>query len=74
MDAIIGRYKVNLDETRLTLKHPAGISFDLTPGEAIGLADFIDLYRHTLQSSLDDADPQTEPHIKAIVLHDDNRK
>ncbi len=48
MDAMIGRYKVRMEEAGLVLVHPAGISFDLTLNEAIALFNFMSLYRQTL--------------------------
>ena len=45
MDAIIGRYRIRMEETRLVITHPAGISFDLTLDETLGLMDFIQIYR-----------------------------
>lgn len=69
MDAIIGRYRVCFEETRLLLKHPAGISFDLTLEETIALDDFINVYRRTLTTLQDESERQTDPSIKAIVLN-----
>ena len=40
MDAIIGRYKVRIEETGLILKHPSGISFDFLPNEVLGALEF----------------------------------
>lgn len=48
MDAIIGKFKVRMDRSSVILTHPAGISFDLTPEEALGLRDVISVYRETL--------------------------
>jgi hypothetical protein len=45
MDAIIGRYKVRMEESGLVLRHPTGLSFDLEPNEVLGLWNFIDFYR-----------------------------
>lgn len=50
MDAIIGRYRVRIEENRLILKHPSGVSFDLLSDEALGLWDFIDVYKASLIS------------------------
>jgi len=48
MDAIIGRYRVHIEETGIVLKHQSGICFDLSPDEALGILDFIKAYRQTL--------------------------
>ena len=48
MDAIIGKFKVRMDRSSVILTHPVGISFDLTPEEALGLRDIISVYRETL--------------------------
>jgi hypothetical protein len=48
MDAIIGRYRVHIEETGIVLKHQSGICFDLLPDEALGILDFIKAYRQTL--------------------------
>ena len=45
MDAIIGRYKVRVEETGLILRHPTGLSFDLDPNEVLGLWSFINFFR-----------------------------
>lgn len=50
MDAIIGRYRVRIEENRLILKHPSGVSFDLSSDEALALWDFIDVYKASLIS------------------------
>jgi hypothetical protein len=48
MDAIIGKYRVSMEETGLILTHPAGISFDLTLKEAIELMEFIRVYQDAI--------------------------
>ena len=48
MDAIIGRYRAQIEETGIVLKHQSGICFDLSPDEALGILDFIKAYRQTL--------------------------
>ena len=48
MDAIIGRYRVHIEETGIVLKHQSGICFDFSPDEALGILDFIKAYRQTL--------------------------
>ena len=66
MDAIIGKYRMRMEETGLILKHESGISFDLTPAESLGLLDFLSAYRQTLQALCDDVD--TEPRLERITL------
>ena len=63
MDAIIGRYRVNIEETGIVLKHQSGICFDLGPDEALGILDFIKAYRQTLVMMERDTDK-----LKSIVL------
>jgi len=70
MDAIIGRYRMSIEETGLVLKHQAGISFDLTVEETLGLRDFITIYQKTLVDMQEEKlDRQTDPDIKAILLN-----
>jgi hypothetical protein len=59
MDAIIGRYKVRVDDGGLVLKHPTGISIDFRPNEALGLWRFI-VYREQLP----DMQFDTKPYLK----------
>lgn len=68
MDAIIGRYRVSLEDARLLLKHPAGISFDLTLEETLGLGDFINVYRDALLELQEESERQTETSLKAINI------
>jgi len=72
MDAIVGRYRAHMEESGLILKHPSGISFDLTPEEALGLLDFITAYRPTLLALQEERD--TDPHMASIVLDKVTRK
>ncbi len=72
MDAIIGRYRVRMEKTGLILKHAAGIGFDLTLDETIALGDFINAYRQTLMALQGETDRETEPHMKSIVLDEDD--
>jgi hypothetical protein len=62
MDAIIGRYKVRMEETGLVLKHPSGISFDFLPNEVLALWKFIDFYREHLSET----ELATKPKLEAI--------
>jgi len=72
MYAIIGRYKVGLKETSLTLKHEAGIAFDLTIEEALGLFTFLNAYHGTLLALKDDNEPETQKWIRVVI--DDAKK
>jgi len=66
MYAIIGRYKVSMQETGLIIRHGAGIAFDLTLGETLGLLDFMRAYQQTL-ISMRNEDPETQPIIRIIL-------
>jgi hypothetical protein len=66
MYAIIGRYKVSMEDTGLIIKHGAGIAFDLTPGETLGLLDFMKAYQQTL-ISIRDAEPETQPIVRIVL-------
>jgi len=73
MDAIIGKYKVRMEETGLVIKHPTGLSFDLVPEEVIALGNFIECYRE----SLAELQRETEPRIPAIdteTVYDHNNR
>jgi hypothetical protein len=59
MDAIIGRYKVRVEETGLVLRHPTGLSFELEPNEVLGLWKFINFFR----------EPFTEKQIETDHQH-----
>ena len=63
MEAIIGRYRVHMEETGLVLKHAAGIIFDLTLDETLELGDYINVYRQTLMAIKRD----TDPHMESII-------
>lgn len=69
MDAIIGRYKARIEETGLILGHATGITFDLNLEETIRLMDFLNVYRETLLSMQEDAEPHTEPRLARIVIN-----
>lgn len=66
IDAIVGRYRVRIEKTGIVLTHPSGISFDLTASEALGLQDFVAVYRQTLLM----AERETEPEIKRVVVEE----
>ncbi len=68
MDAIIGRYKMRMEKDQLIISHSAGISFSLTLDEAMGLFNFINVYRETLTTTQAD----TEPRINSIHLEKPN--
>ena len=72
MDAIIGRYRVRMEETGLVLKHAAGISFELTLDETIGLGDLINAYRQTLIVLQNETSRETDPHIKSIPVDEED--
>jgi hypothetical protein len=67
MDAIIGRYKVGLKETGLTLKHKTGIAFELTIEETLGFLSFLNVYHGTLLALKDDNEPQTEKLSRVVI-------
>ena len=60
MDAILGRYRVYINDTGLVLTHPAGISFDITANEALALLDFLESHQHTLLATQSVANSQEE--------------
>ena len=60
MDAILGRYRVHINDTRLVLTHPAGISFDITANEALAFLDFLESNQQTLLATRSVADSQEE--------------
>jgi hypothetical protein len=65
MDAIIGRYRANMEETgMLLLQHPAGIAFDLTADEVLELLDFLQVYQKTLLMLT----RQTDAQLKSVVV------
>jgi len=66
MDAIIGRYKVRMEDSRLILTHPSGISFDITADEALDLQDFLKVYRRALITS----ERVTNPELESIVIEE----
>jgi hypothetical protein len=68
MDAIIGRYRVRMEESGLVLRHASGINFDMTVDEAIGLLDFLNAYRQTLLALQIDSERETDPYLERIIL------
>jgi len=71
MDAIIGRYRVRMEETGLLLRHTSGINFDLTPNEALGLLDFLSAYRQNLQNLIE---RDTDPRIERVTINEDDEQ
>ena len=66
MDAIIGRYKVRVEDLGIVLTHPSGISFEITADEALDLQDFLKVYRQTLLTT----ERETNPEIERIVIEE----
>jgi hypothetical protein len=66
MDAIIGRYRVRMEESGLVLTHPSGISFDMTADEALELQDFLKVYRRALITS----ERETNPELERIIIEE----
>ena len=66
MDAIIGRYKVRMEDSGIILTHPTGISFEITSEEALDLQDFLNAYRQTLLT----AERETNPEIERIAIEE----
>ena len=64
MDAIIGRYRLHMEDTGLVLRHMSGINFDMTPLEALGLLNFLSAYRENLTSF---AEIETDPDLKRVA-------
>lgn len=69
VDAIIGRYRICLEEDGLlVLKHPSGICFDLTVEETLEFLDYISIYRKALLSIDRGRSRETDPQLERIVL------
>jgi hypothetical protein len=66
MDAIIGRYKVRMEDSGLVLTHPSGISFDMTADEALDLQNFLKVYRQALLT----IERETEPELERIIIEE----
>ena len=66
MDAIIGRYKVRMEDSGIILTHPSGISFEITAEEALDLQDFLKVYRQTLLTS----EREINPELERIVIEE----
>lgn len=72
MDAIIGRYRVRMEETGLILRHATGLSFEFTVDETLGLLNFISVYRDTLLTLQDEQETDTEPRIERVIITKNN--
>ncbi|MBV9259309.1 MAG: hypothetical protein JO215_14940 [Ktedonobacteraceae bacterium] len=68
MDAIIGRYRLRMEENGLVLGHMSGIKFDLTVDETVGLLDFLNAYRQTLSALQEDNERETDPCLERVVV------
>jgi hypothetical protein len=66
MDAIIGRYKVRMEDSGIILTHPSGISFEISAEEALVLQDFLNVYRQSLIA----AERETNPEIERIIIEE----
>lgn len=51
MDRMIGKYRARMKETGLVLIHPVGISFDLSPDQAVELMEFIDGFQDAIEAT-----------------------
>ena len=68
MDAIIGRYKVRMEDSGIILTHPSGISFEITSKEALDLEDLLKVYRQTLLTTELTPERETNPELERIVI------
>jgi hypothetical protein len=68
MDAIIGRYRVRMEESGIVLGHASGINFDLTVDETVGLMEFLNAYRQTLSVLQHDSERDTDPCMERVVV------
>jgi hypothetical protein len=71
VDAIIGRYRLRMEDTGLILRHVSGINFDMAPDEALGLLNFLSAYRENLISF---REPETDHNLKQIPLEEAEHK
>jgi hypothetical protein len=66
-DAVIGRYRVDLEENGLlVLKHPAGICFDVTLDETLELLDFLSIHRSALLAIDRGQSRETDPVLRIV--------
>jgi hypothetical protein len=71
MDAIIGRYKVRMEDSGIILTHPSGISFEITSKEALDFEDLLKVYRQTLLTTTTTeltSERETNPELARIVI------
>jgi hypothetical protein len=68
MDAIIGRYKVRIEDWGIVLTHPSGISFEITSKEALDLQDLLKVYHETLLTAELSSERETNPELERIVI------
>src|SRR5207248_3626410 len=71
VDAIIGRYRLHMEDSGLILRHMSGINFDMTPDEALGLLNFLSAYRENLTSFVE---RETDHNLKRITLEEADNK
>lgn len=68
MEAIIGKYRVRMEEAGLILTHTTKVSFDLTLDEVRGLMEFIRVYEGAIAVAQHDTEP-----IGGIVVDEQSR-
>ena len=68
MDAIIGKYRVHMEESGMVLGHASGIKFDLTVDETVGLMNFLKAYQQTLSILQQDPERNTDPCMERVVV------
>jgi hypothetical protein len=67
MDAIIGRYRLRMEDGgTLVLQHPTGLMFEMTAEETLGLMDFIQVYRKTLMA----IERETDAEMQRVVIRE----
>ena len=66
MDAIIGKYRVRMEETGLILTHPTRFGFDLTLDEVVRLMEFIKIYQAAIIAA--QCDIEARPRSQSIHL------
>jgi hypothetical protein len=71
MRAQIGKFKVQVRKSGLLLWHSMGLGFELTPQEALGLLQFLQLYQQSLLEQSATTDPETQPVIRFLKDEDD---